>query len=153
LSVSPCLLLYPFQNEGEEVEETEGDEAMGLKAASRGSAVGLPVKRRRHLTGVNDADELIFSDGSTVGHRDNIRVYKQNVRPEDPDDEIRDLLRAQRALTHGPKGALALAEKKKKWTDEKHYFRSLRKADSNKYNGQYRANNMKFIRDPTAHLM
>ena len=41
----------------------------------------------RRLAGMTDAGELLMTDGSTIGHRQYQRVYQQNVRVRDEEEE------------------------------------------------------------------
>jgi len=129
---------YTFPSQGEEGDE--GDEDVEMETST---AVGA-VKTVRRLAGCNDAGELIMSDGALIGHRDNLRAYKLNVRPTTKEDEIREMLSRYRSLANP--GATK-AERRAKFSEVEHKFMKKQRRVQNKVS--YRANNYSNFVDQT----
>lgn len=81
---------YDFPGEGEEEEETEAMDD------NKEDGTNKVIKTGRRPTGMNDAGELVLSDGSIVGHRQHNKAYRQNLRPVRP---------AQQGLIQGADGS------------------------------------------------
>lgn len=74
--------------EGEDMEVEDGKEK---EKESQGS--------KRHVVDMNDAGELVLSDGAVIGHRSLNTVYKQKLKPYSPyENIINTMLSEYRAL-------------------------------------------------------
>jgi len=80
----------------EEEREPAGDESSAGKSKALIPATAAP--RRRHLAGLNDAGELVMSDGSIIGHRSLAHVYRQNVKPVETTALSSQIMASYRAL-------------------------------------------------------
>lgn len=67
--------------------DTDAD-AAEKKQKSNALVVAEKPKRKRHLKGMNDAGELVMSDGSLIGHRQYVSAYRQNHRTTESRESV-----------------------------------------------------------------
>lgn len=135
------------------VAPTTARAMLAAKAAKAAMPLGLGEKRRT-LHSMNDADELVMSDGSVIGHRSMRQAYDLNVRVgNSTDEELASIQGAYNTLGMAGLNAVTKAARKAKQSETRHFMKRIEKAKRIALSVQYRANNKKFYLDPTAHLM
>jgi len=149
---------YLFPHQAKAMEDAEGaveiapTTARALIAAKDAKAC-MPGAKRRTPHSINDAGELVMSDGALIGHRSMRQVYDLNVRTDGGDEELRSIVGEYRTLGMDGMGGLTKAAYKAKHSEKRHFDKRIEKAKRIALSVQYRANNKKFYLDPTAHLM
>jgi len=145
-----CKLVLP------EYEETLYDEFYDF-SREKGSehsagSIGIEPQVRelnnRRPVAVNEFDELVLSDGSTIGHRNLQRVYNQAIRPEDSRAcvVIPKLQAHYKALCMPGYGIPYEQDKQKMFREY------TRKTEQFRMRHQLRANNQKHFKDTSLHF-
>lgn len=124
------------EDEGDEKKKADDDDD------DMQESVPLPPKRR-HLKGMNEAGELIMTDGAIIGHRSLKQVYNLNVRPTTKREEIIAMMGDYKALKlEGYDG-----NRRSKFNQLTWKYQQRRHAEVLTH--QYRSNNMKYFVDQT----
>lgn len=134
---------YAWEDEG---DEGDGDTNMKETQTDTTDTTDTTEEKkeyRRRLAGMNDAGELIMTDGAIIGHRSLNRAYKQNTRPTTQREEIIALMGNYRSLQlDGYNG-----DRKKHFNEVQHKYQQRVHREQLKY--QFRANNIARFVDAT----
>lgn len=147
---------FPYMNKDPE-EEPATDGAMVismsakemLKAKEEREEEAAKEGPRRTPASMNDAGELVMSDGSIIGHRTLNRAYKQNIRPETETSIIDSIVGEYKRLALPGYAGVPEA----KYSETNHFMRKIVKAQRTQINMFLRQNHQKHFRSTTAHLM
>jgi pre-60S factor REI1 len=85
--VIPTHLQHVAQQEKEKKEKKSAEETQLVLRESNGTLVSYQPSLRLPQT-INDAGELVLTDGSTIGHRSLWRYYRQHVRPTETRESV-----------------------------------------------------------------